>query len=68
MEINITIFLSMSIKDTSAYVLDIFYDAVEIENIQIYLFGDRMQQIYKIMMVHLKERLKKFDTFRSAWN
>ena len=35
-------------QDTSAYVLDIFYDAVENrENIQIYLFGDRMQQIYK---------------------
>lgn len=35
-------------QDTSAYVLDIFNDAVENrENIQLYLFGDRMQQIYK---------------------
>ena len=35
-------------QDTSAYVLRIFDDAVENrENIQLYLFGDRMQQIYK---------------------
>ena len=33
-------------QDTSSYVLDIFYDAVKNrENVQIYLFGDRMQQI-----------------------
>lgn len=50
-------------QDTSAYVLDIFYDAVENrENIQIYLFGDRMQQIYKNYDGSFEERLKKFDT------
>ena len=43
--------------------LDIFYDAVENrENIQIYLFGDRMQQIYKNYDGSFEERLKKFDT------
>ena len=50
-------------QDTSAYVLGIFYDAVENrENIQIYLFGDRMQQIYKNYDGSFEERLKKFDT------
>lgn len=50
-------------QDTSAYVLDIFYDAVENrENIQIYLFGDRMQQIYKNYDGSFEERMKKFDT------
>ena len=64
-------------QDTSAYVLDIFYDAVENsrENIQIYLFGDRMQQIYKNYDGSFEEKLKAFDTsgqlgtnFRSIGN
>lgn len=50
-------------QDTSAYVLDIFYDAVKNrENIQIYLFGDRMQQIYRNYDGSFEERLKEFDT------
>ena len=64
-------------QDTSAYVLDIFYDALENsrENIQIYLFGDRMQQIYKNYDGSFEEKLKAFDTsgqlgtnFRSIGN
>ena len=50
-------------QDTSAYVLEIFDDAVENrENIQLYLFGDRMQQIYKNYDGSFEERLKEFDT------
>lgn len=50
-------------QDTSAYVLRIFDDAVENrENIQLYLFGDRMQQIYKNYDGSFEERLKEFDT------
>lgn len=50
-------------QDTSAYVLDIFYDAVKNrKNIQIYLFGDRMQQIYRNYDGSFEERLKEFDT------
>lgn len=50
-------------QDTSAYVLRIFNDAVENrENIQLYLFGDRMQQIYKNYDGSFEERLKEFDT------
>lgn len=49
-------------QDTSAYVLRIFDDAVENrENIQLYLFGDRMQQIYKNYDGSFEERLKEFD-------
>jgi DNA helicase-2/ATP-dependent DNA helicase PcrA len=50
-------------QDTSAYVLDIFNDAVENrENIQLYLFGDRMQQIYKNYDGSFEEKWKEFDT------
>lgn len=50
-------------QDTSAYVLRIFDDAVENrENIQLYLFEDRMQQIYKNYDGSFEERLKEFDT------
>lgn len=50
-------------QDTSAYVLDIFYDAVkDHESIQLYLFGDRMQQIYRNYDGSFEERLKEFDS------
>lgn len=50
-------------QDTSAYVLDIFYDAVKNrKNIQIYLFGDRMQQIYPNYDGSFEGKLKEFDT------
>lgn len=34
-------------QDTSGYVLKLFYDAVRNTKVQLYLLGDRMQQIYK---------------------
>lgn len=50
-------------QDTSSYVLDIFYDAVKNrENVQIYLFGDRMQQIYRNYDGSFEGKLKEFDT------
>lgn len=50
-------------QDTSAYVLDIFYDAVvNKENVQLYLLGDRMQQIYRNYDGSFEEKLQKFDT------
>lgn len=50
-------------QDTSAYILDIFYDAVvNKENIQLYLLGDRMQQIYRNYDGSFEEKLQEFDT------
>ena len=50
-------------QDTSAYILDIFYDAVKNkENVQLYLLGDRMQQIYRNYYGSFEEKLKEFDT------
>ena len=50
-------------QDTSAYVLDIFYDAVKNrEGVQLYLLGDRMQQIYRNYDGSFEEKLKEFDT------
>ena len=50
-------------QDTSVYVLEIFNAAVENrDDIQMYLFGDRMQQIYKNYDDSLEESLKEFDT------
>ena len=50
-------------QDTSAYILDIFYDAVvNKENIQLYLLGDRMQQIYRNYDGSFEEKLREFDT------
>lgn len=50
-------------QDTSAYVLDIFYDAVkERDNVELYLLGDRMQQIYRNYDGSFEEKLKEFDS------
>lgn len=50
-------------QDTSAYILDIFYDAVKNkENVQLYLLGDRMQQIYRNYDGSFEGKLKEFDT------
>lgn len=50
-------------QDTSGYILDIFYDAVkDRENVQLYLLGDRMQQIYQNYDGSFEEKLKEFDT------
>ena len=49
-------------QDTSDYVLDIFYDAVkDRENVQLYLLGDRMQQIYRNYDGTFEKKLKEFD-------
>lgn len=50
-------------QDTSGYILDIFYDAVkDRESVQLYLLGDRMQQIYQNYDGSFEEKLKEFDT------
>ena len=50
-------------QDTSGYILDIFYDAVkDRESVQLYLLGDRMQQIYRNYDGSFEEKLKEFDT------
>lgn len=49
-------------QDTSGYILDIFYDAVkDRESVQLYLLGDRMQQIYQNYDGSFEEKLKEFD-------
>lgn len=42
-------------QDTSGYILRLFYEAVHDTDIKLYLLGDRMQQIIRIMMVLLKK-------------
>lgn len=50
-------------QDTSAYVLDLFYDAVKSKkDIELYLCGDRMQQIYKNYDGSFEQKLKEFNT------
>lgn len=49
-------------QDTSANVLDIFYQAVRGTETKLYLFGDKMQQIYKNYDGTFEEKLKIFDT------
>ena len=50
-------------QDTSAYILDIFYDAVkDRNNVQLYLLGDRMQQIYRNYDGTFEQRFREFDT------
>ena len=50
-------------QDTSAYILDIFYDvAKDRDNVQLYLLGDRMQQIYRNYNGTFEEKLREFDT------
>ena len=50
-------------QDTSAYILNIFYDAVkDKDDVQLYLLGDRMQQIYRNYDGTFEEKLCEFDT------
>lgn len=49
-------------QDTSAEVLKFFYDAVKGRNTYLYLFGDRMQQIYKNYDGSFEEEFKKFNS------
>ena len=48
-------------QDTSSAVLDIFYYALKDTNVELYLFGDKMQQIYKNYDGEFKEKLADFD-------
>ena len=52
-------------QDTMADVLRIFYDSIVDTNCQLYLFGDRMQQIYKNYDGSFEEQFKHFDTTKA---
>lgn len=49
-------------QDTSADILRLFYHAAMNKNVKLYLFGDRMQQIYKNYDGSFSDELKKFNT------
>lgn len=49
-------------QDTSAEVLKFFYDAIKGSNTYLYLFGDRMQQIYKNYDGSFEGEFKKFNS------
>ena len=49
-------------QDTTADVLRIFYDSIKGTNAKLYLFGDRMQQIYKNYDGSFEEQFSEFDT------
>lgn len=55
-------------QDTMADVLNIFYDAVAETNSQLYLFGDRMQQIYRNYDGSFEERFASFDIRKMTTN
>ena len=48
-------------QDTSADVLRIFYSAVKDRNSELYLLGDKMQQIYSNEDGSFEEEFKNFD-------
>ncbi|MCZ2203936.1 UvrD-helicase domain-containing protein [Bartonella sp. A05] len=48
-------------QDTSADVLRLFYDCVQNSNTNLYLFGDRMQQIYNNYDGSFENKLKYFN-------
>lgn len=48
-------------QDTSGYVLKLFYDAVRNTEVELYLLGDRMQQIYKNYDGSFEEELMKLN-------
>ncbi len=49
-------------QDTSADILRLFYNAVKNKSVKLYLFGDRMQQIYKNYDGSFENEFKKFNT------
>lgn len=55
-------------QDTMADVLNIFYDAVAETHSQLYLFGDRMQQIYRNYDGSFEERFALFDIIKMTTN
>ena len=48
-------------QDTSADILRLFYNAVKNKNAKLYLFGDRMQQIYNNYDGSFNNELKEFN-------
>lgn len=48
-------------QDTPSYVLEIFYNCSKYSNIRLYLFGDKMQQIYDNYNNDFNNVLKFFD-------
>lgn len=61
-------------QDTEPDVLNIFFNAVKNKETKLYLYGDRMQQIYKSYNVEIKEKLEslkiddsKVTNYRSAF-
>lgn len=62
-------------QDTSPEVLNMFFNAVEGKDVKLYLYGDKMQQIYKLYGSELNEKLlskstdkSKIFNHRSAFN
>ncbi len=51
-------------QDTSSEVLKIFYESVKGGDTKLYLFGDKMQQIYKNYDGSFEEELKHFNSTR----
>ena len=49
-------------QDTMADVLKLFYESVSSSNTRLYLFGDRMQQIYKNYDGSFEKQFDTFDT------
>jgi len=52
-------------QDTMAEVLKIFYESIATSDSQLYLFGDRMQQIYKNYDGTFEKQFETFDTTRA---
>lgn len=52
-------------QDTMADVLKIFYESIIHTNSKLYLFGDRMQQIYKNYDGSFEEQFEFFDTTKA---
>lgn len=49
-------------QDSASNVLDIFYQSILNTDTQLYLFGDKMQQIYKNYDGNFENQLEEFDT------
>ena len=52
-------------QDTTANVLDLFFESVKNTDTYLYLFGDKMQQIYKNYNGSFEDRFTLFDTSKS---
>lgn len=52
-------------QDTTADVLDIFYESLIDKTTTLYLFGDKMQQIYKNYDGSFESKFKEFDSSRA---